>query len=368
VLYEKKTEHGGDMSTVPESQVRTGYVSTRRASKPPEAAGSSGSGAYSDLVYHGGPIINTPQVHILFVGDWSSTASKSRQAHLTQFVKDLLNSRYMNILSQYGCGTSGTVASTTTVAAPDNNLSDTDIHSLIQTAIDNQQIPEPTDQATCVLLYLDDVAVVNDTDAHVEMCEANEDPNEGGFGYHYHFVTTARSICPFGVVPGLTDACLKNSCPGGDSTCTLYLSATQEQRQTQVTSHELSEMFSNPQVDTNEAWSRPGNPHEIGDICNGESATITVGSNTWTVQKMYSKTDDTKSNGATTCITDSDPLPSLLPAKSAAGAPQAAFAANGSYHIVYQGAGNIVRHLWWTPNTGTAGWQAEDVPGGTSAG
>jgi hypothetical protein len=43
------------------------------------------------------------------------------------------------------------------------------------------------------------------------------------------------------------------------------------------------------------------------------------------------------------------------------------FAANGSYHIVYQ-SWNKIRHLGWTPNTGGSGWLAEDVPDGTDAG
>jgi hypothetical protein len=93
-----------------------GFVSPRRPGKPPEA-GLSGP-AFSDFVYNGGPVINTPQVHILFVGyGWASTANQNRMTRLTQFVRDLLNSRYMNILSQYGCGTSGTVASTTVVGS-----------------------------------------------------------------------------------------------------------------------------------------------------------------------------------------------------------------------------------------------------------
>jgi hypothetical protein len=284
---------------------RRGVVSPRRPGKPPTAAGLSGQGRYRDFTYHHGPVINTPQVHILFVGDWSSTADQSRLASLTQFVEDLLNSRYMNILSQYGCGTSGTVTGTTTVATPDNNLSATDIHGIIQTALDNNQLPEPTNQAICVLMYLDDATAVNDAEAKAVLCEAASD---NAFGYHDHFVTTAGNTYPFAVVPGLTDTCLRNSCPT-DSTCSLQLSETQEQRQTQVTSHELSEMFSDPQLN---AWYSPSQG-ENGDICNGQSATITVGSNTWTVQKMYSKTDDKKSNGATTCISDSDPLPSLLP-------------------------------------------------------
>lgn len=289
------------------SRARGGFVSPRLEGPRPAAAGVTDLGAFSDFTYHGGPLINTPEVHILFVGDWSSTASQNRQTRLSQFVSALLNSSYMNILSQYGCGTSGTVASTTTVAAPGSILSGADVHNIIQTAINNGQIPEPRSEAICVLLYLDDGTAVNDAEAGIVMCEPNSD---NAFGYHSHFVTTAGNTCPFAVVPSLVDACLQNSCQS-DTSCTLHLSDTQEQRQTQVTSHELSEMFSNPQVNSNQAWSAPFG-QENGDICNGQSAMITIGSNSWSVQKMYSKTDDVNSKGATYCIAESDPLKSLL--------------------------------------------------------
>jgi hypothetical protein len=73
-------------------------------------------------------------------------------------------------------------------------------------------------------------------------------------------------------------------------------------------------MFSDPEVDFNEAWTSASGPHENGDICNGESGTITVGSRTWTIQLMYSKSDDMSSGGATTCIASlSNPLPAFVP-------------------------------------------------------
>ena len=113
------------------------------------------------------------------------------------------------------------------------------------------------------------------------------------------------------MIPGLTDTCLTNSC-SNDGTCSLHLAQTQEQRQTQVTSHELAEMFSDPQLN---AWWDSDTGGENGDICNGQAGTITVGANTWTVQLMYSKWHDMNTNGATTCIVETpNPLPSLLPA------------------------------------------------------
>jgi len=83
----------------------------------------------------------------------------------------------------------------------------------------------------------------------------------------------------------------------------LQLDQTQEQRQTQVASHELAEVLTNPKVGVHEAWTSPGpGPHENGDICNGRAGTIIVGDNTWTVQLTYSKLHDMDTNGKTTCI------------------------------------------------------------------
>ena len=276
------------------------------------AGGASGAGTFSDFIYNGGPVINNPQVFACFVGDWSSTANQNRAARLGQFLTDLMSSTYMNILSQYGCGSSGTLVNSVFISSSDHDLSATDIQNILQNAINGSTIPEPTTPNNFYILFLDDATAVNDTAAGATMCESS---GNDAFGFHDSFITTAGNACIFGVIPGLTDSCLTNSC-AHDSTCSLKLAETQEQRQTQVTSHEFSEAISNPRVGTsNEAWSRPGNPHENGDICNGEQGTITVGSNTWTVQQMYSKFDDMASNGATTCVLGpANPLPSLLPA------------------------------------------------------
>lgn len=297
-----------------------GIVSPKRPKRkvrlglPADLAGTSATGSFPDFIYHGGPIINTPQMYAIFFGDWSSTANQNRATRLAQFVSDMLNSRYMNILSQYGCGTSGTLVKSVFVSSSDTDLSTSDVHAIVQGVIDNGDVPEPTNASQAHVIYLDDATAVDDTSAGAVMCETTSDT---AFGYHDFFTTTAGNPCYFAVVPGLSNTCLTNSCPGDDGGCSLHLAQTQEQRQTQVSSHELSEMFSDPQVGVNEGWtsSSPADPHENGDICNGQSGTITVGANTWTVQLMYSKWDDMNTNGATTCIVDKPaPLPSLLPA------------------------------------------------------
>ena len=274
----------------------------------------SGPGAFPNFTYHGGRVIHEPQVFNIFLGDWTSAANQTRADRLNQFITDLMNSDYMNMLAQYGVGSTGTLVNSVFVASNDHDLNRTDVETIFQTAINNGTIPEPTNQSNVYILFLDDASGVNGvfgTD-DIVMCEAT---NDSAFGFHFHFTTTAGNELFYAVVPGLTNACLTNSCPGNDGGCSLHLAQTREERQTQVLSHEFSEMITNPDVEGNEGWSEPSGPHENGDICNGQSGTITVGANSWNVQRMYSKYDDMQSNGATTCVLGSSfPLPSLLPA------------------------------------------------------
>ncbi len=286
-----------------------GVAAQRRERSVPQdlQTAASGTGTFADFIYNGGPIINTPQVYAIFFGDWSSASNQNRATRLSQFITDLLNSRYMNILSQYGCGTTGTLANSVFIASSDHDLSATDIKNILQIAINNNQIPEPTNHSICYIIFLDDATGVNDAESRAIMCEPTSD---NAFGFHYFFMTTAGNLCAYAVIPGLIDACLKNTC-SSDSRCSLHLAQTQEQRQTQVTSHELAEMFSDPQFPTGWFGRRAD---ENGDICNGRSGTITVGANTWSVQLMYSKWHDMNTNGSSTCILDiPTPLPSLLP-------------------------------------------------------
>lgn len=271
--------------------------------------------AFPNFTYHGGPVIGCAQVYASFWGDqWvTDPGSTQRAGRLAQFIKDMLASKYMNIISQYGCGGgaggAGIFVRSGFVSGVPTNLDETSIHSTIQALINNAALPEPsgtgTKRATIgLMIFLADNIAVNSSNLGAVMCEPNGDT---AFGYHYYFTTAAGNNCYYSVVPGLTDACLQRSC-SSDSSCSLHLSETQEQRQTQVASHEFCEMASDPELS---AWYDPG-AGENGDICNGEAATITVGPNTWTVQRMYSLYDDINSNGASYCVVEpASPIPEL---------------------------------------------------------
>jgi hypothetical protein len=278
--------------------------------------GPVGSAAYSGFTYHGGPVIGCAQVYTTFWGDqWlSDPASTQRAGRLSQFVKDFLASNYMNILSQYGCGSgahgAGLFMRSGFVSSVPSQLNEASIHSTLQACINNGAIAEPVNQGhkwstPAVIIFLADTIAVNSADLGAVMCEPNGDT---AFGYHWYFSTTAGHAMAYSVIPGLTDACLQNSCPSNDAGCSLHLAETQEQRQTQVTSHEFSEMVSDPQLT---AWYDPSFG-ENGDICNGVTGLITVGPNTWTVQRMYSHYDDILTNGATVCaLQPANPIPEL---------------------------------------------------------
>lgn len=277
----------------------------------PSAAPINKAAAFPGFVNHGGPVVATPLVYASFWGSqWTTDAAHlTRAARLTQFLTDMVASQYMNVLSQYGSSSGAGGAcylGASFVTNVPNNMTDPQIRALIQSSITAGVIPQPgTPANTCLIIYLADNLAINDPADGLVLCEAK---NDTAFGYHDFFKTTAGPPMYYAIIPGLSDACLKESCPGGDGGCSLHLAETQEQRQTQVTSHEFGEMITDPQLN---AWWDPSGGEE-GDICNGESAPITVGANTWNVQKSYSKADDVASNGATICVVSHpSPLPKL---------------------------------------------------------
>src|SRR4051794_20434949 len=55
--------------------------------------------------WNGGPVVSRPQVFSSFWGKtWSTSANAKRVDRFNLYLKDLLQSKYMNILTQYGVG------------------------------------------------------------------------------------------------------------------------------------------------------------------------------------------------------------------------------------------------------------------------
>jgi hypothetical protein len=267
------------------------------------------SAAHPKFKYHGGPIVSAPVVHASFWGGaWQTDpAHVQRAARLGQYLQDLLASTYMNILSQYGIGhgpgQAGTFAGSGTIANVPNELTDTNIQGILQSAIDSGGLPEPGQPSRDVVMVFLAEGIDVQGPSPARMCEPSGD---NAFGYHHFLTTRAGHPLYYSIVPALDDACLRASCPS-DQNCSLHLALTQEQRQTQVASHEFAEMVTDAE---GSGWFDGSTGAENGDICNGQSGTITVGSRAWTVQLMYSKHDDLATRGRTTCIPSApQPIP-----------------------------------------------------------
>lgn len=254
-------------------------------------------GTFPEFTYHGGPVIASPQVYASFWGAlWSSNQEYKRNAQrLTQFHQDLLKSNFMNVLSQYGVGTgagSGVYVQSSFVTNIPSTLNGPLIQGVIQSCINSKAIPEPADHSNNILMiYLDETINVRDLANDLELGRPEQD---AAFGYHSCFRNEAGHPFYYAIIPALTDARLREVYANGNRNCSLLLSDRQEQRQTQVASHEFAEITTNPELN---AWFDPVYG-ENGDICNGEPDIITVGANQWVVQRIYSKFDDIQTQGA----------------------------------------------------------------------
>ncbi len=303
----------GEPKDGPDIMPVLGVVSLRPATK--RAAAAPGQAAFPGFIYNGGAVITSPAVYSSFWGAlWTDAVHQNAAQRLNQYLQDLVASNFMNVLSQYGAGTgagSGQFVQASFLPNVANQLADSDIQSNIQQAIDAGQIPEPpgNNASQVLIIYLDENTEVNDPNLGIVMCEPQGDT---AFGYHNNFTTAAGNAFYYGVIPGLDDACLQNSC--GNNPCSLDPSLSQEQRRTQVTSHEFGEMVTDPAPPT--GWYDQNDPNsgELGDICNGESDTIAGASgNSWTVQRIYSAYDDQQTSGANYCLSQANSPEPVLP-------------------------------------------------------
>ena len=182
--------------------------------KPARISGP-GAPAHGDLGYNGGPTISCPRIYAAFWGPhWQDATHQAQSQRLIQFLKDLIASDWMNILSQYGGGTgknSGVYVTDAFAPNVTGTLSDGSIHATLQAQINNGSLPEPQAKNTSdvVIIYLDETVAVRDPNLAV-MCEPSGD---NAFGYHNYFTTSKGNNCYYAVIPSLSNSCIVNTCP-----------------------------------------------------------------------------------------------------------------------------------------------------------
>ena len=215
--------------------------------------------------YTGGPIVRCPLVHTSFWGpSWGDAAHTALANNLNQFNQDFLASEAMNVIRQYGV-TGGVFSGATYLNWVPSTLTPASIQSIIQSCIGAGAFPEPSDPATSstvpiLIVYLDEHTVINGGGRSVNF------PGAADYGYHDHFVTSAGHPFIY-AFNGHFDVNLT----------------------TVVSSHEFCEMVTDPLYN---AWTPDHAFHEIGDYCEGTTATITVSGRTWTIQAEWSDADN----------------------------------------------------------------------------
>jgi hypothetical protein len=244
------------------------------------------------IPYSGGPIVRCPLIYTSFWGpSWTDPAHTALSSQINQFLQDLLVSPYMNVLTQYGVFGGGAFVQASYLLGVSGTLTVSGYQAIIQDCIDVGALPEPDDPAVSatdpiLIIFLDEKTIINGGGRQLNF------PGAPDLGYHDSFKTTAGHPCIYAFVGSF------------DLTTTTW-----------VTSHEFAEMITDPLYN---AWTPNSGFTEIGDLCEGNNDTITVGGRTWTVQTNWSDAD----NGCRG--TAPSPLPAISPGPGGAGAAGAA--------------------------------------------
>jgi len=117
------------------------------ARNPIETAPTKGgTGSLSPIINHGGGVMVTPTVYLIWYGNWNqanNSDTPAGQQLVRDFVYGLNNSAYFQINTTYS-GPSGTVlfgAETTDTGSQGNSLSDNKIRTIVSNAITSGRLP-----------------------------------------------------------------------------------------------------------------------------------------------------------------------------------------------------------------------------------
>ncbi len=244
------------------------------------------------LNYYGGPIIANTKVVVVF---WNSSVDSTTQSKIGGFYGAITQSQLWDWLNEYNTtgvaptggqgGTNqtlghGSLEGTHTIT-PANSATTID-DSAIQTELINQikagHLPPPDANTYYAIHFPAGMKITMSGSASCQQFCA------------YHSTIAGSSFntsfnVKYGILPDVGHDGCELGCGSGavfDNTCS-------------VSSHELVEATTDPDVGLSSTYGPPlgwydpqGQDGEIGDICNGQQGTITVGGTTYTVQKEWS--------------------------------------------------------------------------------
>ncbi|HEY2117246.1 MAG TPA: DUF11 domain-containing protein, partial [Candidatus Angelobacter sp.] len=251
------------------------------------------------LTYFGGPVISNVQVVVVFWGP-NVTTALTANGTIDQFYTDITTSRYFDLLTEYttagitsaggvtsnqtiGHGTFGGKFTITPSVCPGPaacTVTDAQIQTELTNQINNHVLPAPQIDAHGIINTY--YAVYFPPSVTVSLDPTTNSCVTGGFcAYHSN---TGTNI-PYGVLPDVSSGGCHTGCGAG----------TTLQIATGVSSHEMAEAITDVQVGSASVfgpplgwYDNPPNLGEIADLCDPFDVTVNAGSNTYTVELLFS--------------------------------------------------------------------------------
>src|SRR6516164_5553263 len=208
--------------------------------------------------FFGGNVLPHVQAQAVFLGhEFSSAPANAETATLNAFLKDITSGAYLQALGRagYGVGPGSAVAGAidNTSIAAGSTISDAFIQTRLQADVSSGLLQAPNANTLYVVYVQPDVAV--------NLGGGQGTTQQGILGYHTAFVGANGAAIRYAVV-------VSPGGPAGNSVLPEARSATDQL--TAVTSHELAEAVTDPDVNSNVNGGRLGwfDPQrgEIGDI------------------------------------------------------------------------------------------------------
>jgi hypothetical protein len=207
------------------------------------------------VVYGGGPLLDHVQVETVFYGrQWyDDPALYQSTGTIDGYFKDITQSSYMDLLNEYGVGRGNFLDGVINLGNPPRGsvVDDSEIQTMLDTGIHQGYFDAPSPNQLYFVFTLPNVLVT----------AGNGDSQTEFLGYHTMFNDPALGPIYYAVIPH----------PIGNSD--IY-GLNSFQQQTAVSSHELAEAVTDPDVQT--GWLDPaaGAAGEIGDLAVGNYALL----------------------------------------------------------------------------------------------
>lgn len=307
----------------------------RRSSQRPMSLESLETREMFAVTYHGGALLTAVETQAVYLGsDWNSSASlKSQSAALDSYLANIVQSPYMDMLTNAGYGVGRGTSTTGIVDDVSINksasLSDASIQNYLKSMISAGKVAA-VDANRLYVVYVEPGVVVS----------LGRDTSQNSFlGYHGAFSANGKDV-RYVVLPYPGSP---NPTPSSQGIANVM------DELTMVTSHELAEAVTDPDVNYKAVgWYDDRLNGEIGDL-----TSKTTRLNGYLVQAVVGKNDQVIYPSTTTTT---NPPPTNPPPTNTLAAPQ---------NVSATALSSTSLRVTWTGSTGATGYRIYQVTGST---